>query len=955
MTATRWELFFRWHGRIPYDSAIAMNPERWRRVEEVYNDVLSCPPEQCLALLEASCSGDVDLRREVESLLRARERAGEFLSPERIYGHIAELGSDAAPSLIGTSLGSYLVEEPIGAGGMGEVYRARDTRLDRSVALKVLSAHLTHDPSRVSRFQLEAKATSALNHTNILTVYEIGQDNGRWFIAAELVQGVTLRDKLSAGKIAVEDVLAIGLQCATALAAAHDAGVVHRDIKPENIMLRPDGVAKVVDFGLARIAEPQRGRTVDATQTGSIMGTPRYMSPEQARGHKSDARSDIFSLGAVLFEMAAGEPAFRGVTTAEVFAALLGSEPDPTRAAPLGYVLSKALAKDPLQRYKSMGEFAAALRSFDPANRPFRWRRIAKPVIAVSLAAVAGIGIDGLMSRTALPQPSLKVVPLATFAGSKSYPSLSPDATRVAFSWLNPGAKTQHIYVKPVDEGDPVQLTSGAHSDVSPAWSPDGKQIAFTRQVQGEDGMVPQDVYLIGSTGGAERKIGVTWRGVSWSPDGKMLALTRVPTEPKSGGVYLLSLASGQFRHLTAGTGDSFPIFSPDGKWVAFKRMFSGKPAQLFVIRAEGGAVKQLTFDPLQPIRAATWTADSREIVFASLRSGVDGSLWRVGISDATPRPVSAILRDASDPNIARAGRLVYREEWIDTNLYLRTAGKSRAGAPATFGAPVPVVDSSREDHSPNFSPDGKRIAFVSERSGHLEIWVARRDGSRAVPLTSMRAQNTGTPRWSPDGTRIAFDSWAAGASAIYVIDANGGTPRALTSGPLGSWMPSWSPDGHWIYFSRGTSGASELWKTPSAGGHPVQLTRSGAFECHASPDGSVIYYSKVSSPTGRSIWSIPSSGGEEKAVAELAAFSNIGRSWGVTKEGIYFVSHEEVPEQKVRFLSFKTRNVTSLFELQKQVRWGIGALAISWDGRYAVAAHLDHEVNNLMMLDNFR
>jgi len=250
------------------------------------------------------------MRREVESLLEAREQAGSFLSASHSQGHIAELVPE--PSLVGQTLGHYDILSAIGAGAMGEVYLARDTRLDRQVALKILPARFTRSSGRVARFRREAKAASALNHPNIITIYEIGQIGDTWFIAAELIQGVTLRERLAAGRTELQEVLGIALQCAQGLEAAHQAGIVHRDIKPENIMVRPDGLVKVVDFGLARVNGAGRESAADASRAGALIGTPRYMSPEQARGQKLDPRTDIFSLGAVLYEMTTGEPAFWG-------------------------------------------------------------------------------------------------------------------------------------------------------------------------------------------------------------------------------------------------------------------------------------------------------------------------------------------------------------------------------------------------------------------------------------------------------------------------------------------------------------------------------------------------------------------------------------------------------------------------------------------------------------------
>jgi Tol biopolymer transport system component len=503
-------------------------------------------------------------------------------------------------------------------------------------------------------------------------------------------------------------------------------------------------------------------------------------------------------------------------------------------------------------------------------------------------------------------------------------------------------------------------LTFSRYGDALPSWSPDGRQIAFCRQTNNDQDYVPQEVVILRVDGGKERKVADTWRGVSWSPDGKTIALAHVPNGAaapahESGGILLLSLESGQKRDLTVSQVDSYPVFSPDGKWIAFKRNVSGTEAQILVIRPGGGEARRLTSNPY-PTRGLTWTADSREIVFASLRNGPDGSLWRVSLEGGAPRPVSATLRDASDPSISRQGLLAYREEWNDTNLYLRTSQNFHGAVPGRFGDPVSsMLNSSRVDDSPSFSPDGERIAFASDRSGNFEIWVARRDDSQAVPLTSLRAQNTGSPQWSPDGRRIAFDSWASGKSAVYVVDSAGGAPRRMTPGTFGSWMPSWSSDGEWIYFSRGQSSPSEIWKIPAAGGEAVPVTHSGAFECHPSPDGAIIYFSKPTPQGDRAIWSVPAAGGVEKPVPELEQFHRIGRSWGVCQQGIYFMSYEESAQQTVHFLSFRTHRVTRLFALQKQEHRDTGALALSLDGHYALAAELDHAVNELMMIENFR
>lgn len=960
-----------------------MDAERWARVEQIYLRVLDFPPERRTMVLEESCSDDPDLLQELESLLEAREEAGHFLSPEQLCLHIGKLGAEPAAPAVGDTLGPYRILAEIGSGAMGEVFRARDSRLDRYVALKILLAHVTHDGACVMRFQSEARAAAALNHPNIVTIYEIGQVEETWFIAEELIEGFTLRQLLKGGKLPVEHALALAIQCAGALSAAHRAGIVHRDIKPENIMVRPDGVAKIVDFGLARIAEPRPEWAVDATKTGSVMGTPRYMSPEQARGEQLDARSDIFSLGAVLFEMVSGRPAFPGTSTAEVFAALLGSEPDFAKTGPLGRIISRALAKDPELRYQSMEGFANDLRNIDllesndllkpeKERRPHRLKTVRSALfqtgapqpalfVVVFLAVVAFAAYLWLSHRELPASGNLSVVALTTFGGFKDYPAFSPDGSSVAFSWKAPSASVQQIYVKPTEAGEPRRLTFSSEEDILPAWSPDGHQIAFCRRIPAQTdndsrGRVPVIIYVVPALGGAERKIVQGWKGVSWSADGKKLAVARVPGDaPDSGGIDLVSLESGERHRLTASQEDKLPVFSPNGKWIAFTRVMAGRGQEIFIVAASGGPVRQLTFDGSQT-DGATWTADSRDIVFASSRNRAQGALWRIPIAGGTPRPLSAAMK-ATFPSISRKGdRLAFTESWTDTNIHLRTGkGFMRSGMPSRFGEPSGIIMSTQADHSPAFSPDGERIAFVSARSGNEEIWEARRDGSDAVQLTAFGNASAGSPCWSPDGLWIAFDTWAAGEPSVYVIDRHGGPPRRLSPQRFDAWMPAWSHDGQWIYFTSRRSGTREIWKMPAAGGSIIQVTHGGAYEARSSPDAQAIYFTKSTATGCCAIWFLSASRGTEEPVRELEKFDPISRSWGVLKDGIYFIARNNDSRPTVRFLSFAAHEVAEVATLEKEPGWVFPALAMSADGRHLLTVQIDREVNDLMMIENLR
>ena len=945
--------------------------------------MLASPLTRQAAMLDELCSDDEDLRREVQSLLEAREQAGSFLSPASLQDQIAELVSE--PRLVGHVLDHYHILSAIGAGAMGEVYLARDTRLSRQVALKILPARFTRDSGRIARFRREAKAASALNHPNILTIYEIGVVSDIWFIAAEFIEGVTLRERLTAERMELSEALGIVIQCALALEAAHQAGVVHRDIKPENIMIRPDGLVKVVDFGLARIAETGNEPSADATQAGALIGTPRYMSPEQAHGRRLDARTDIFSLGAVLYETTTGQPAFPGATTAEVFAALLSDFPRPPSECADGIpegldtIVSKALQKNPDARYQTMQELAADLqdlkqrpessktgalkkkRGTERASGSLRPRQMPRRILITATALMAGLVAAWYARSTGSavrPEaPPLSVVPLTSFAGYKDFGSLSPDGRRIAFSWNggeggNGGKPERNIYTKGIGPDDPRRLTFAPDDERLPVWSPDGQYLAFCRALTPEPVPKRYGIYVIPALGGQERKIAEGGMGVSWSPDSQTLAMTGLPGE--SGGIFLLSFKTGERHQLTSPHPyfDNLPVFSSDGRWIAFTRDFGFSAREIFVIAAHGGKARQLTFDR-EPTYGAAWTADSREIVFASNR-GIGGeSLWRIAVKGGAPTRLSATLQGGFYPSISRQGdRLVYTESFKDTNIYAYEGpGFGSRSIPGRFGGPKGLILSSRRDDGPSLSPGGERIAFVSKRTGNEEIWVCDRNGGRPVQLTSFKGPGTGTPRWSPDGRSIAFDSLAAGNPDIYTIDANGGTPRRLTTGPFGNFMPSWSPDGNWLYFKSDRSGSDQIWKIKAVGGAATQLTRAGASEGFASPDGKLVYFTKGA---WGAIWMVPVDGGPEKPLPGLERFDKIFRSWGVSDKGIYFISRQDAPRQTIRFFSFTAHQIASLATLDKEPIWDYPDVALSRDGRRLLVARLDQEVNDLMLIENF-
>ena len=490
-----------------------MTPERFQLISEIYHRALECEPEDRVAFLDQHCGRDRELRREVEMLLTGGKTAEAALLSMAMKEAVKRLSDETPRSLVGETLDHYQVLSILGVGGMGEVYKARDINLGREVAIKLLPSS---SPSGSERMRLvrEARAASALNHPNILTIHEIEKFNEHHFIVAEFIQGETLRQRLERGRIQLGEALKIAIQVASALSAAHAAGIVHRDIKPENIMLRRDDLVKVLDFGLAKLTDATSLTTTPdeptmewfRTDANVVLGTSSYMSPEQTRGLPIDARTDIWSLGVVLYEMVTGKLPFAGSTKSDVLVAILGKEPPELTDEPipqknaLKRILDKALNKDRDARYQTAAELLDDLRALkEKVETQTTAGRIAervrldhsstvrRGVVVVLLLAVAAIAGTALYKLTrAKPGQSSQLradtTPFTTFSGREQQPTFSPDGTQIAFSWNGDIGNNFDIYIKLVNsEARPLQLTSSPSDDVYPAWSPDGKQIAFVR------------------------------------------------------------------------------------------------------------------------------------------------------------------------------------------------------------------------------------------------------------------------------------------------------------------------------------------------------------------------------------------------------------------------------------------------------------------------------------------
>ena len=579
--------------------------------------------------------------------------------------------------------------------------------------------------------------------------------------------------------------------------------------------------------------------------------------------------------------------------------------------------------------------------------------------LALAIIVGAGVWVSVRQPEQQPGQSALIAVPLTTYPGSQSAPSFSPDGSRVAFAWDGPNKGHVDIYVKLIGTENLLRLTHDpAEDSYTPAWSPDGRYIAFLRSSRRDHAAV----MLAPSIGGPperkltesavdEDKIGTACAGLSWSPDGKWIAMKDGGPGEELDSIYLFSMDTGEKRRLThppPRCGDGTPAFSPDGKSLAFSRTSTIGVSEVYVLNltadfSANGEPKQIT-SRHQWTSGLAWTPAGREIIFSS---GSNNELWRVAVSrSGAPGPLVFAGEHGTLPATSTQGnRLAFSREYAsDANIWrLDLSGPNTKADKA-----VKLIASTRNEEVPQYSPDGTRITFISERSGRDEVWVCGSDGSGAVQLTSLGAAITGCPRWSPDGARIVFDSNAGGNFDVYVINANGGRPKRLTDNPANDGVASWSRDGRSIYFVSDRTKTWEVWKMPADGGDATQVTRNGGYVAFESVDGAFLYYGKLAQE-GK-LWRMPVRGGEEKQVLDAVE----GFSFALLDKGIYFIHPAEAGGScSLRFLNFKTGAVKIIASIPHVVN---GGLSISPDGRYALYTQDDQvSGSDLMLVENFR
>ncbi len=732
----------------------------------------------------------------------------------------------------GRRIGTYQIQTLLGAGGMGEVYRAHDTRLGRDVAIKFLSQALTGNPDRLARFEREARLLAAVNHPNIATIHGLEESDGVCALVLELIEGETLADRLKRGALPVPEALAIARQIADALDAAHEKGIVHRDLKPANVKITPAGSVKVLDFGLAKV-DAARESSVDLTNSptialdrtldGFILGTAPYMSPEQARGLAIDKRTDIWAFGCVVYEMLTGLSSFARATTSDTIAAVLGDTPDwsrlPAGTPPiLRRLLQRCLEKNARRRIRDIGDIqielddlAAGPTTAEPpalaGPQALRSNHLAWPLAAMSLAAaVLGIALARpLWSGATQTAPSFsRVTQLDHGTASESGAAISPDGKWVAY--LSNARGPTDVWVRFLGAGDPVNLTASTTLNIQSrtdlaglAISPDGASIAFDAGATRTTPAPQFDSWAIPAPlGGVPRKIVELGRGVRWSPDGTQILFVRAGSLAGDA-LFIARADGGSSRELVPVRGGMhlhWPAWSRDGRHIYFNytsTTSNGEPAGIYRVAVAGGPIEPVVTSARRAVFPVPMP-DGSGVIYSANPTSVDLALWWKPFDRPDPVRLTTGVGEYAETSIAPDGRTMISAV-VQYRQALTEFPVSAGGA-----APRPITDGSTGDFDPILSPGGDQLVFSSSRSGFRNIWTARPDGTMARALTSGNAFDE-RPAFSRDGRRLAFVSDRGGRRGIWTISADGGIPEQLVTADVIDRLV-WAPDGRGVVFA---------------------------------------------------------------------------------------------------------------------------------------------------------
>ena len=845
-----------------------MKSGRWAEISRIYDRALALDPAERAAFLESECAGDDDLRSELGSLLN-----NALTSTPAFEAMAWRVAREAPGSAVGAQIGGYVLRSLIGAGGMGEVYRAHDDALGRDVAIKILPPPFASDTDRRDRFDREARVLASLNHPTIGAIYFLAEGDGLRGLVLELVEGETLAERLHNGRrLTLAEVRAVARQIVDALDTAHERGIVHRDLKPANIKISQEGAIKVLDFGLAKVMGADGLASSDAitgaqTREGVILGTTVYMSPEQARGRPVDKRTDIWAFGCIVYEMLTGSVPFDGDTMSDTLAAILEREPDWTKLPqdtpqPLLRLLRRCLEKSPRLRLRDIGDALPVLdddvtddRATHRQSRDYRrvLERIAWALAVLTLAAVAaGAMWSGARGDVSTPTFS-RVVRVTSGPGAEFGPAISPDGKWVAY--LSNERGPVDIWVKFLSGGVVTNVTADSGLELPTrieigglAISPDGAAIAFDAGAKPGTPSNLFDAWVIAAPlGGVPRRLVERGRSVRWSPDGTRIAYVRAGAGAGDS-LYIADADGTNERQLVPTRGGMhvhWPAWSADGQHVYFISSPSTsnmEPSEIHRVAVTDGRLEPIITTPRRAVFPVLSPDGSGLLYAANPRTADLGIWWKSLRSDMPPRSVTMAVGDYAELAISRQGSMV--ASVLDSRAVLAFLP---VGTDST-GTLRELTNGSSGDQDPTIAPQGDRIVFSSTREGSRNLWVADAIGGNPRPLTSGTPFDE-RPVFSPDGQQIAFVSERGDQRGIWVMNADGGAPRLVTRAPILDW-PSWSPDGRELAYATAVDESPGLSVVAVDTGMVRNLRTPGPATSPVwSPRGDVIAYVEAQRP----------------------------------------------------------------------------------------------------------
>jgi serine/threonine protein kinase/Tol biopolymer transport system component len=887
----------------------------------------------------------------------------------------------------GTRLGPYEIHSAIGAGGMGEVYRARDARLGRDVAIKVLPAAFSNDPERLNRFEQEARAAAALNHPNILAVYDVGTHDGSPYIVSELLAGETLRERLSQGALPVRKAIEHAVQICHGLAAAHETGITHRDLKPENIFLTTDGRVKILDFGLAKLTQPEPAlanmsalaTTPPNTVPGVVLGTVGYMAPEHVRGLPADHRSDIFAFGAVLYEMLSGRRAFRGDTAADTMTAILKEEPPdlPTtgRQSPPAVVriVDRCLEKNPAARFQTASDLAFALDGLSSQSGPLETtmviaasslrrsrERLAWGVTALVLAVLLALALPANLdlreaTPTALPELRTEIVTPST-ANPFEF-ALSPDGRQMVF--IDSADGPPRLWLRRLDTSD-VHSLAGTDGASFPFWSPDSRSVGFFADLK---------LKRLDIGGGSPQTLAdaINNRGGTWSQDGTIL-FSRSPTSTRSrNSLFRIPASGGEpvpvIEADPAATGGyRFPSFLPAGRHFLFYAQTTADDAGLYLGSLDSSdAIRLAATDGGGVLASNGWVLFVRGGALLAQR-------LEPGRTALTGEPVIvtdsvAVTGDTggatSALSVSNAGLVAYRPSGANWSqlVWFDRSGK-RLAAMGT-----PEISLAR----PQLSPDGSRVAVQRTVQRNIDLWLL--DATRATRVTFDPGNDTLPGAWSPDGNRLVFRSGRRGYGDLYqTLSDRGGVEELLVESAQDKTPHDWSRDGRFLLFtSFDPETQGDIWVLPMEGDRTPYVWLKTTFDERRpqfSPDGRWVAY--VSNESGRFEVFVRPFSGQSSTSAEahwlVSASGGISPRWRADGQELYYIAPDgklmaapvmgrgSTFESGTPVALFQTRIVGSGTQVNASSNYDVSA-----DGRFLINTVVDEGNAPITLLQNWQ